>query len=154
MQLGFRKLVPVAFIAIAVAGWYSDRIAWLAALAPIAGHAMFALIFGVTLLPGREPLITTFSRLGRGYLPDEVIPYTRRLTVIWTVVMSALTLALTGVALLHPGWLGSAVTLSIALIVTLFVGEHWVRHRTFPHLPVSPPLRTGRIVWQALRERR
>lgn len=154
MQFSLRKLVPVAFLAIAVAGWYSDRVAWLAALVPIAGHAMFALIFGLTLLPGREPLITTFSRLGRGYLPDEVIPYTRRLTEIWTVVMTGLTLALAAVALLRPAWLGGAVTVSIGLIVALFVGEHWVRHRTFPHLPVSPPLRTGRIVWQALRERR
>jgi hypothetical protein len=46
------------------------------------------------------------------------------------------------------------VTTSLTLVVTLFFGEHWVRHRVFPHLPHSPPLRTGRIVWQALRERR
>jgi uncharacterized membrane protein len=154
VQLSLRKVAPVAFVAIAVAGWYSDQVAWLAALVPIAGHAMFAVIFGASLRPGREPLITTFSRLARGHLPDEVVPYTRRLTIVWTVVMSVLTVALSVVALVRPGLLGGAVTTSIGLIVALFLGEHWVRHRVFPHLPLTPPLRTGRIVLQALRERR
>jgi uncharacterized membrane protein len=154
VQVSLRKLIPIGFVVIAVAGWFSREAAWLAALVTIAGNALIAFTFAQTLRPGHEPLIATISRLARGHLAEEVVGYARGLTIVWAAVMTLLTVELIVVAVVRPDWLGGAVTVNIGLVVALFAIEHVVRARVFPHLPMSPPLRTGRIVWQALRERR
>ena len=42
---------------------------------------------------------------------------------------------------------------NIGLMLALFLGEHVLRARLFPHLRVASPLHTGRIMLQSLRNR-
>src|SRR6185436_6251882 len=44
-------------------------------------------LFGRTLLPGREPLVTFIARLVHGPLPAPIMRYTRNVTRAWTAFM-------------------------------------------------------------------
>jgi hypothetical protein len=50
-------------------------------------HAMTYLallvLFGTSLQPGREAVVTTLARRSRGHLPASVVRYTRRVTWAW-----------------------------------------------------------------------
>ena len=46
--------------------------------------AVFAVLFGLSLLPGRTPLCRRFAeRISGGIVPDGADAYCRRLTWIW-----------------------------------------------------------------------
>jgi uncharacterized membrane protein len=139
----------------ALAAWLSGATTALAAGLPAVGYGLVMLTFARTLRPGREPLIASYVRLDFGHVPDEFRRYTRRLTLLWAVLMGALTLEAVALPLLgHADWLGTACLLNGGLMVAVFLGEHWVRTLVFPNLPVaSSPLRTGRIMLQSLRNR-
>src|SRR5579872_7013024 len=47
------------------------------------------LTFGLTLRPGREPLVTAMARKLHGAIPDELAVYTRRVTVAWCCFFAA-----------------------------------------------------------------
>lgn len=109
---------------------------------PIAVNLTFAWVFGRTLKKGKEPLITTFARLDTPELPETAIPYTRRLTWIWTLyflTISAISLWMlmdpphpvvsTGVAVAF--YTGAAV---------LFFGEYIYRIFTFKDQTHSSPI--------------
>ncbi len=149
-----RALGAALLVAAAIA-WLTGRATLIAAWLPALGYGLVASTFAQSLRRGREPLITTFCRLDFGRIPTECVAYTRRLTLIWALVMGLLTLeasilAATGLIT----WLGTATILNAGLMVALFVGEHAVRLVVFPHLPLSSPIRTGRIMFQAMRSRR
>ena len=58
-------------------------------------NLLLAAFFGRTLLPGAEPLITRIARAMRPSMPQEVVEYTRAVTVAWTIyfaVMAALSM--------------------------------------------------------------
>ncbi|HYF08584.1 MAG TPA: hypothetical protein VD970_13245 [Acetobacteraceae bacterium] len=123
----------------------------LLALLPAIGMALFAWHFGATLRPGEEPLITRYIREDFSTLPAECVPYGRALTAFWTaafLVFAALNL------LPIFGMLAAEDAAAITLLASglLFLGEHAVRARRFPHLPVTPG-RTLRAMWQAGRVR-
>ena len=78
--------------------------------------AVFAILFGVSLLPGRRPLCLRFAeRISDGIMPDGAEAYCRKLTWVWFFVLlanAAASVAL--VALLGgrgatalPGWIGA-----------------------------------------------
>ena len=53
---------------------------------------IFAVLFGVSLLPGRKPLCLKFAeRVSDGILPDGAEAYCRRLTWFWFAFLSLLT---------------------------------------------------------------
>ena len=66
---------------------------WGLAAAYAAPHAAIYLallaLFGRTLRPGHEPLITRFARRVHGTLPPQLAAYTRRLTIAWCVFFGA-----------------------------------------------------------------
>jgi uncharacterized membrane protein len=70
---------------------YASAIALLLAPSVLANLAMLY-IFGYTLLPGKEPLITRFRRLDLGHVEPKFIGYTRQLTMLWTILFAAGTL--------------------------------------------------------------
>jgi len=121
----------------------------LLAMLPLAGNLLLAWHFGATLRPGREPLITRYTRAEHGRLSLELAAYTRRLTVAWTVfflafaAVNALTLAGLGPA---PG--PSAVA-NVALSALGFLAEHPVRRALFPALGPATPWNTLRAIWRA-----
>lgn len=141
-------------LGLTIAAWLSGRGTWLVAAVPAIGYAAVALTFARTLRRGHEPLIAAFCRIDYGSLPDECRGYTRRLTLLWAVMMSGL--AIEAIALPMFGltaWLGTASIANAALMIGVFLGEHAVRALVFPHLPIGSPLRTGRIMLQTLRNR-
>jgi len=143
-------LIPVVALSGAqIAMWFGYTSAVAVVLAPSAIVNIFLMIlFGHTLLPGREPLITRFRRLDVGHVAPMFVPYTRRLTVLWTLLFAAATVASIGAAV----W-GSIALLSwIAFIfvpaasLSFFLGEHVYRAFRFGPEGRASPLRTVRIM--------
>jgi uncharacterized membrane protein len=93
-----------------------------------------AIVFGRTLAAGRESLITTFARLVHGDLPPEVVRYTRRVTLAWTVFFGAMfavscALYLSGE---RAAWSVFANFATPAGVGSMFAIEYFVRHRVLP----------------------
>lgn len=153
------SLVPVAFLAIWAARRSRHREAALAVIAAAVialwlgwGHLerhfpdvfflehagsnlVLAIVFGRTLLAGREPLCTRFARIVHGHVPPEVERYSRSVTVAWTLFFA--TLFATSCALYLGRFLGAwsllANILTPVLVGTMFVVEYAVRVRVLPH---------------------
>ncbi len=122
---------------------YASAIALLLAPSVLANLAMLY-VFGHTLLPGKEPLITRFRRLEIGYVAPKFIGYTRQLTMLWTILFAAgaivsLAAAISGNVEL---WSWVAFVLLPALTVALFVGEHVYRAYRYGAEGRTSPLRT------------
>jgi hypothetical protein len=54
------------------------------------GNLVLAWVFGRTLLAGREPLCTSFSRLVHGTITPQAERYSHGVTVAWTVFFAAM----------------------------------------------------------------
>jgi len=127
-----------------------------------APHAIIYLgllsIFGLSLLPGREPVVTYFARMIHGAISPEIETYTRRVTWAWCgffalqVVGSVLLLALAQV-----GWWSVFVNiLNVPLIATMMLGERvtrplWVANPPREHL--GDMLRMPVLLRQRLQKR-
>jgi len=127
-----------------------------------APHALIYLtllsIFGLSLLPGREPVVTYFARMIHGAISPEIETYTRRITWAWCglfalqVVGSALLLALAPI-----GWWSAFVNiLNAPLIAAMMLGERvtrplWVANPPREHL--GDMLRMPLLLRQSLQKR-
>ena len=130
-----------------LAGLALQRIAGPAGAALVAalGNGLVALRFGATLLPGREPLISRYSRFDSAGLPDPQGRYTRGLTTFWAALLGSFCLIdATAIAAAHPIAVLSAIEALVCVMV--FCGEHAVRNRRFPQLGRATPLRTVRAI--------
>ena len=117
------------------------------ALLPTLGMILFAWHFGCTLRPGHEPLITRYIREDFCSLPDGCGEYGRALTLFWTLAFCAFAV-LNLLPLMGVLSASAAGLATVAISLLLFLGEHAVRARRFPHLPVTLG-RTLRAMWQA-----
>jgi uncharacterized membrane protein len=139
----FGWLVGITILASALTAiWagYASAIALLLAPSVLANGFMF-LLFGRTLLPGQEPLITRFRRIEIGHVAPKFAGYTRRLTQVWTLLFGAGTAASLLAAL--GGnieiWSWIAFVVFPALTAALFLGEHVYRaYRYGPEGRASP----------------
>jgi uncharacterized membrane protein len=135
------RVLAIAAIAAAVAvlwiGWaeLERRFADVFFLEHAGLNLLLAIVFGRTLLAGREPMCALFARLVHGQIPPEVAAYARGVTVAWTLffaTMFTLSCALyLGGA--HEAWSLLANFLSVPLLVAMFVIEYIVRYRVLPH---------------------
>lgn len=94
---------------------------------------LFAILFGVSLLPGRKPLCLWFAeRISGGIMPDGAKGYCRRLTWIWFLVLLACSLSNVWLSSVH-GRIGFATAsiLTPVVIVCTFAMEKRVRGRHF-----------------------
>lgn len=94
--------------------------------------------FGATLLPGREALITQIVRRARGSnFPTEIIPYTRKVTMLWTGFFAAQLLGSLLLFLTQPlaVWSFFINVLNLPLILLLFLAELLYFSIRFRHLP-------------------
>ena len=91
-------------------------------------------LFGRTLVGGREPLVTSFAHLVHGELPPEVLRYTRHVTVAWTALFAALFAASCGFYLTgeRAAWSLLANFVTPAAVGSMFAIEYIVRHRVLP----------------------
>lgn len=117
--------------------------------APVCINLMLMGLFGVTLLPGRIPLITRFSRFDRLQTAGpEVDRHTRMVTALWVgyfavIVAATVTLALVG-NFLAASWV---VTVgSPAGSAALFLLEHLYRYIRRDLFGQASVFRTLRVI--------
>jgi uncharacterized membrane protein len=105
-------------------------------LAPILLPAALCAVFARSLRSDATPLITRFAAAVRESMPDELVKYTGRLTVVWTVVLAAMTLSALFAALFASAWWWSLLTnfIHYGILGALFLGEYLLRRYKFPHL--------------------
>ncbi len=108
----------------------------------VATNLVLAWLFGHTLGPRREALITRIARVEHhGDLDDETTRYTRTLTAVWCALFLAsagVSLALAWFASPHA-WSWFANVANFPLAIALFAGEYAYRLRRFrDHDHVSP----------------
>ena len=127
----------------ALAAWSAKLIDFTAAyyLPHVLFNLALMILFGHTLLPGREPLITLFARQVHGTVPPEIVHYTLQVTWLWTLFFAATVVM--SLLLYHfaplPVWSVFANVLSLPLVILVFVGEYVFRihHiRNFPHVSI------------------
>ena len=118
-----------------------DRHAWGLAAAYGIPHAAIYLallcVFGLTLLPRREPLITRLARRVHGVLQPDLEAYTRRLTVAWCGFFAAqLVISALLFAFASPGsWSIFINLLNLPLLALMFAGEYLYRIAHHPDFP-------------------
>jgi uncharacterized membrane protein len=106
----------------------------LAGLPHAVAYAFLLWLFGRTLTPGKEALITSVARRFHGSLPPYMESYTRRSTAAWCVFFaaqlfaSALLLAFTSL----DTWSLFVNVLNIPLILAMFAGDYLYRVLRFP----------------------
>ena len=95
--------------------------------------AIVALLFGLSLLPGRKPLCLHFAqRISEGILPEGAVAYCKRLTWVWFFILLAcsfLSLLITA----RFGGVGfvAASVMSGATVALTFLVEGAIRKRRF-----------------------
>jgi len=92
-------------------------------------------LFGRTLRPGRQPLITRLATHVHGELPAEIARYTRRVTWAWCVFFAAMAMTSMFLFLLEPLPIWSAFNnlLNLPLVVAMYLGEYAWRLRRYPN---------------------
>ncbi len=100
-------------------------------------YASLLATFGLTLRRGREPIITTMVRRLHGEIDDEIVLYTRKVTIAWTLFF-AMQLVLS-VSLLCCAplvvWSFFVNILDLPLIATMFASEYAIRIRCLQNPP-------------------
>jgi uncharacterized membrane protein len=132
---------PVALLVLALAtavgrnlNELSRHVSLLWFLQHAGGHALLAVVFGRTLLPGAVPLATRIARAVLPSMPPEVVSYSRGVTVAWTIYFVAMTAVSTA---LYFGastatWSTFATLVSGPLVAVMFVLEFALRKRLMP----------------------
>ena len=102
-------------------------------------HTVLLALFGASLWPGREPLVTRVIAHIRGPLPDELIRYGRHVTIAWCCYFAA-QLAVSATLLLTAPltvWSFFINVLNLPLLFAMFAAEYAYRRVRFRHLPKS-----------------
>jgi len=145
------RLGLTALMLAALAAW----VAWGAAsanpalvyLLPHAGAYLFMLwLFGRTLMPGREALITGLARHVHGTLPEDIERYTRQVTTAWCLFFAGMALTSLMLFLLAPLaiWSVFANLLNVPLVVAMFLAEYLyriLRYPSFSHASIRSTIR-------------
>ena len=94
-------------------------------------------LFGRTLLPGREPLISQISRHINGELREEVADYTRQVTIAWCLFFAMQVIVSLLLYLFAPvsAWSFFINVLNLPLLILMFAGEKLYRTLRFPNHP-------------------
>ncbi len=92
-------------------------------------YASLLIWFGMSLRPGREPLVTSFARRVRLSMPEKVVRYTRQVTIAWCVFFAMQLAVSATLLLLAPASLWSAFVslLNVPLLAAMVLGEFGVR---------------------------
>ena len=95
--------------------------------------AIFAVLFGLSLLPGRKPLCLRFAeRISGGIMPDGAEAYCRRLTWVWfAILMFNATLACCLVLTFGKRGTFWSSIVTPAVVATTFLVEGRIRRRRF-----------------------
>jgi uncharacterized membrane protein len=152
----WRLVVIALFSLVALIAFMSGLGTRLSYLPPVVVNVGLAAWFGVTLRPDREPIISRIARIERGTLAPDLVAYTRRLTLVWTLfflAMAAVSAALSVLPSAAP-WAWFTTFGNWICIAALFFGEQLYRRRRFAHHPHASPMQVIALVrmqWRALR---
>lgn len=108
-------------------------------------YASLLAAFALTLRPGHEPLITSMARRLHGHVEDELVTYTRVVTIAWSVFFAAQLILSVTLFCFAPlvVWSFFVNILDIPLVVTMFAAEYAVRLRCLRH----PPRHSLRVIF-------
>lgn len=138
-----RVMLAVGLMFVVV--WWS-RLHHLVALPSIGLNLMMAAVFGLTLRPGRTPLIEQIAAwsMAPEPMPADFARYLRGQTLAWTILFAlmGLTSAVLAVAAPFAWWSLFVNVLSWPLIGGFFLLEYVIRRIWFRHLPDHTPLQT------------
>jgi uncharacterized membrane protein len=112
--------------------------------------------FGLTLLRGREALITAITRRMQGSMREDVARYTRKVTIAWTLFFAAQLLLSIGLLLFAPLviWSFFVNVLDLPMVALMFAAEYAVRLQVLHDPPrLSFPI-IFNLVADSIRERR
>ena len=114
-------------------------------------NAALCLVFGRTLLNGRQPLCSRLAILLHGTLSPERGRYTRQVTVAWTIYFASM--ASISVLLFFlvpiPVWSVFANLLNPLFVALMFVGEYAIRLRVLPGMSHTSLIRSAQAFWQS-----
>lgn len=116
----------MALLLAATLTYLGDRLYALPALTVFGALLM---LFGNSLLPGRQPLVSQVAAQIRGHLEPRVVCYTRQVTLAWTLLFAALWLETALLALFAPPaiWSLFANGLNYGLVAVCFIAEYGFR---------------------------
>jgi len=100
-------------------------------------YTTLLLTFALTLLPGREPLISAMARRMHGGMSDEMMVYTRRVTIAWSVFCAAQLATSVTLFCFAPlvVWSFFVNILDLPLVAAMFAAEYAVRLRALRDPP-------------------
>lgn len=120
-----------------------SRFEWVYLVQHLGAQLFLCWLFGRSLLPGREALVTRLATRARGgNLPAELLGYTRRATLAWALFFALVALLSLLLFVFAPLALWSlfANVLTLPLAALMFLGEYLVRrlsHRGLPHVSLA-----------------
>ncbi|QFX94808.1 membrane protein [Acidithiobacillus thiooxidans ATCC 19377] len=136
------KYRNIGFVAIAAgffALWYYQAtlvnyLSWTYMVQRSCIFALSAFAFGITLLPGRIPMISRIAELVHGPLNVKVAQYTRQVTIAWTSLFGFMTFLPLIVFEFSPHPLFFLMTnaITMGLLVSMMFAEYTVRCRIIP----------------------
>jgi uncharacterized membrane protein len=134
-----RAIVAAALVLAALAAWLGwplleRNFTDLFFVEHAGANLVLAIVFGRTLLAGREPLCTRFARMIHGALEPDALRYTREVTLAWTLFFAALCALSCGLYLggFLEAWSILANIASPLLVAAMFAIEYAVRARVLP----------------------
>ncbi|MBN9426213.1 MAG: acyl carrier protein [Burkholderiales bacterium] len=97
-------------------------------------NALLGLLFGRSLLRGRQPLVTRLALLLHQQLPAPMLAYTRSVTRAWTLFFAAMTLVSLSLYQFGPmaWWSVLANFLTLPAVALMFAVEYAIRLQRFP----------------------
>jgi len=100
----------------------------------VAVHGALAALFGLTLRPGQEALVTALARRVHGGLTPGMAAYSRKVTIAWSAYFVLMATISIGLFLFAPfaAWALFANLLTPLAMVLMFVGEFLLRYRLHP----------------------
>ena len=99
---------------------------------PVVMNLVLMLVFGASLLPGKEPVITRFrSMVKKEGTTPEINIYTRQVTWVWTLFFAGLAVESTVLATYFSlaTWSLFTNVINYILVIVLFFGEYLYRTR-------------------------
>ncbi|MHB1268484.1 MAG: COG4648 family protein [Acidithiobacillus ferriphilus] len=135
----YRIIGLASIIAGGVALWHYQNILvhylnWTYMIQRSGIFALLATVFGVTLLPGRTPMVSRIADLVHGPLNEQVALYTRHVTTAWALFFATMTALPLIIFIFAPHHLLFLLTniITVTLVVSMLFAEYIVRCRTIP----------------------
>jgi uncharacterized membrane protein len=132
-----------------VGGLFKFSFIGVSALAHWSLYASLLATFGLTLRRGHTPLISVMAYRLQGTLSEEMIRYTRGVTIAWTLFFAAQLLTSIALFCFAPltVWSVFVNLLDIPLVVTMFAAEYALRLRLLRH----PPRHSLAMIFEMIR---